>query len=90
MPTYERLDYGSPDGSHWGGTSSDNLAFFGATPASSMGISTAITNVSSFTSTGGAVTTWGFNASTEIVGLLNAVSTMARRLVSTGLFRGLD
>ncbi len=29
MPTYERLDYGSPDGSQWGGTSSDCIGWFG-------------------------------------------------------------
>ena len=33
MATYERLDYGSPDGSQWG-TSSDALGFYGATPVS--------------------------------------------------------
>lgn len=32
MPTYERIDYGSPDGSQWGGSSSDKLGFYGATP----------------------------------------------------------
>lgn len=32
MPTYERLDYGSPDGSQWGGATSDKVAFYGTTP----------------------------------------------------------
>lgn len=32
MPTYERLDYGSPDGSQWGGASTDAIGFFGTTP----------------------------------------------------------
>ena len=32
--TYERLDYGSPDGSQWGGSSSDALGFHGGTPQS--------------------------------------------------------
>ena len=32
MPSYERLDYGSPDGSQWGGSSTDKLAFYGTTP----------------------------------------------------------
>jgi hypothetical protein len=32
MATYERLDYGSPDGSNWGGTSTDALGFYGKTP----------------------------------------------------------
>lgn len=32
MPTYERLDYGSPDGCHMGGASTDKIGFYGATP----------------------------------------------------------
>ena len=32
MATYERLDYGSSDGSRWGGASSDALGMYGATP----------------------------------------------------------
>lgn len=32
MPTYERLDYGSPDGSNWGGASTDCIGFYGVTP----------------------------------------------------------
>lgn len=32
MPTYERVDYGSPDGSNWGGSSTDKIAFYGTTP----------------------------------------------------------
>lgn len=32
MPTYERVDYGSPDGSQWGGSSTDKIAFYGTTP----------------------------------------------------------
>lgn len=28
MATYERLDYGSDDGSKWGGTSTDKLGFY--------------------------------------------------------------
>lgn len=34
MATYERVDYGSPDGSQWGGTTSDKLGAYGATPIS--------------------------------------------------------
>lgn len=33
MATYERLDYGSPDGSQICGTSTERLGFWGATPA---------------------------------------------------------
>lgn len=32
MPTYERLDYGSTDGSQWAGATSEPIAFFGGIP----------------------------------------------------------
>lgn len=32
MATYERIDYGSPDGSQLGGASTDKIGFYGATP----------------------------------------------------------
>jgi len=48
MPTYERLDYGSPDGSQWGRASTDALGMYGMTPVTrqSMGV-----NVSTLTAT---------------------------------------
>ena len=86
--TYERLDYGSPDGSRWGGASTDAIAFYGATPATQMGVSTNV--VLGLVSTGGGVTTWGLDTSSNLLQILNAVSTMANRLGSTGLFRNLE
>ena len=38
MPTYERLDYGSPDGSQWGGSSSDAIGWFGTTPVAQIAV----------------------------------------------------
>ena len=32
MATYERLDYGSPDGSKWGNKAADKLGFYGKVP----------------------------------------------------------
>lgn len=32
MATYERVDYGSPDGCQIGGASTDKVGFYGATP----------------------------------------------------------
>lgn len=32
MATYERIDYGSADGSQWGGSASDKLGFYGKVP----------------------------------------------------------
>jgi hypothetical protein len=42
MPTYERLDYGSPDGSQWGGASSDKVGFYGAVPVIQRAYSSAV------------------------------------------------
>ena len=54
MPTYERLDYGSPDGSQWGTVSTDALGFYGKTPVVQqnigLGMSTA-THASTLVST---------------------------------------
>jgi hypothetical protein len=33
MATYERLDYGSPDGALMGGAATDKVGFYGTTPA---------------------------------------------------------
>ena len=38
MATYERLDYGSSDGSQWGGSSTEPLAFYGKTPTVQLNI----------------------------------------------------
>lgn len=54
MATYERLDYGSADGSQWGGASTDKLGFYGTTPVTQQsigaGLSTA-THASTLVST---------------------------------------
>jgi hypothetical protein len=42
MATYERLDYGSPDGSRWGGDSLDKVAFYGGTPVVQRPFSSAV------------------------------------------------
>ena len=82
--SYERLDYGSADGSQWGGSSSEAIAFSGATPATHMSISTAISTTVSISTSA-----YGFSTSQEAMQIVNAVSTIASRLVSTGLFRSL-
>lgn len=47
MATYERIDYGSADGSQLGGAATDKLGFFGATPV----VQQAITAVATATAT---------------------------------------
>ena len=41
MATFEILDYGSPDGSQWGATSTDRIAVYGSTPV----VKTVVTNI---------------------------------------------
>ena len=49
MATYERLDYGSPDGAQIGGAAGDKIGFFGATPASQRANSVQAASVASAT-----------------------------------------
>ena len=42
MATYERLDYGSDDGSQWGGAASDKLGFYGKVPVIQRAYSSAV------------------------------------------------
>lgn len=42
MATYERIDYGGEDGSQWGGSSTDKVAFYGGTPVAQRAYSSAV------------------------------------------------
>jgi hypothetical protein len=42
MPSYERLDYGSPDGSQWGTAASDKIGFYGKVPVVQRAYSSAV------------------------------------------------
>lgn len=42
MATYERIDYGSDDGSQWGGAATDKVAFYGAVPVIRRAYSSAV------------------------------------------------
>jgi hypothetical protein len=48
--TYERIDYGSADGSQWGGAASDKLAFYGKVPVVQRPYSSAVHATSGFVS----------------------------------------
>ena len=77
MATYERLDYGSPDGSQWGGASSDTLGMYGVTPVTQY---TAVGAASTYSvaSTSNAVqTTFGFTSS-GITSVILQISTITQ------------
>lgn len=42
MATYERLDYGSADGSQWGGSASEKLGMYGKVPVIQRAYSSAL------------------------------------------------
>lgn len=42
MATYERIDYGSDDGSNWGGSASDKIGFYGKVPSAQRTFSSAV------------------------------------------------
>lgn len=75
MATYERLDYGSSDGSQWGGASTDKLGFYGATPVvktavSATAVTAVATTVISQVATSGK---WAFSTSTAAAALVTRV-----------------
>ena len=83
MPTYERLDYGSPDGSHWGGASTDALGLYGVTPVTQYTAVGAASTYLGTVSTSSAIgTTYGFNVGsiTSVILQISTMNTAGRRL----------
>lgn len=87
MATYERLDYGSPDGSQWGGASSDALGFYGATPVSRYAdVGAAPTYATSWASSGAATgSTFGFATNAAMTSFILQVSTITAALRRIGV-----
>jgi hypothetical protein len=72
MATYERLDYGSPDGSNWGGSASDKLGFYGKVPVVQRPYSSAVhatSAISSSTDFGATQLAWAQEVTNTLVGL---------------------
>ena len=84
MPSYERLDYGSPDGSQWGTVTTDSLGMYGATPVQQYTLVGVASTYSISHSTSGS-STWGFSTSTMASSLIFQVSTLTAALRAIGL-----
>ena len=80
MATYERVDYGSPDGCQIGVASTDLVAFHGATPCDQAAASTCI-------STSAALSVCGVYAFTSVQA--NALLTVANALIDALKEKGL-
>jgi hypothetical protein len=55
MATYERLDYGSDDGSQWGGAASDKCGFYGKVPVVQRPYSSAVHATSGLVTSAGSL-----------------------------------
>ena len=86
--TFEVVDYGGPDGARFGNSSTDLIAFYGATPVVRnpivvADISTA-TTVSASTN-GVATIPWGWSTSSEFALITSAISSMQLSMKQLGL-----
>lgn len=79
MATYERLDYGSPDGCQIGDATA-LVAFYGKTPVDQGAAVTAVNTTAATTST-----PWGFNTSTQADAIPVAINSLITRLQDIGI-----
>ena len=72
MATYERLDYGSADGSQWGGAASDKIGFYGKVPVIQRPYSSALhatSGISSSSDFGATQLAWAQEVQNTFIGL---------------------
>lgn len=72
MATYENIDYGSPDGSLWGKTSTDKIGVYGAVPVVQRPYSSAVhasSALSSSTDFGATQLAWAQEVTKTLIGL---------------------
>ena len=79
---YEQVTYNSTDGAQMGLTSSEKIAFYGATPVVRNTSTVANISTTAFLSTSG---TYGFNTSTEGLQVTAALSTIIVQMKALGL-----
>ena len=90
QPTeYEQVSYNGPDGAQFGQTSTEKLAFYGATPITrpwTAATNQVSTNSTYSISTGGIANVgWGVSTQQEMVDIIAAVSTVQYTLKLLGL-----
>ena len=85
MPTYERLDYGSADGSQWGGASTDVLGCYGVTPVSRYADGVAASTFLGSSNSTASATTYGFATSTGFTTFVWQVSAIQAALTRFGI-----
>ena len=84
MPTYEKLDYSSPDGSQWG-SSTDLLGVYGAIPSTQYTTVGAASTYLTYNQSTGSASTWGFSSALQMSSMILQVSTLTVALRRLGV-----
>ena len=86
MPTYERLDYGSADGSLWG-ASTDLIGVYGAVPVAQSSLPTvgAASTYATYNQSTAEASTFGFASQAAMTSFIRQVSTITVVLRTFGL-----
>ena len=85
MATYEKLDYGSPDGSRWGSAATDKLGCYGVTPVVQYPSVGAASTYTVFSQNSSDVTTFGFSSALQMSSFILQVSTLTVACRNFGL-----
>ena len=86
MPTYEKLDYSSPDGSQWG-SSTDLISVYGAVPVAQSSLPTvgAASTYATYNQSTIDSSTFGFGSQAAMTSFIRQVSTITVALRTWGL-----
>ena len=79
MPSYERLDYGSPDGCQIGDANS-LIGFYGTVPAAKGAALTTLTTTASTTAT-----PFGYTTAAQADAIVAAINTITAKFAALGL-----
>jgi len=77
MATYERIDYGSADGSQWGGAASDKLGLYGKVPVVQRPYSSAVHATSALVTSAGSL---------FVASHLAAIQEIQNTLIGLGIY----
>ena len=84
MPSYEKIDYDSPDGAQFG-SSTAKIGFYGAVPQSQYTTVGAASTYIVHGQTSASASSYGFNSAAAVTSLVLQVSTITVALKALGI-----
>lgn len=81
MASYERIDYGSPDGSNWGGSASDKIALYGEVPVVQASAITAVSTTAATSTTNA----YGYTTAAQADAIVTAVNSLITAVKNFGI-----